>query len=61
MPPIIQTLTYLNPARYLIAVIRAIYLKDASILNLWQELISMIVFGFTCITLAIIKFQKRIN
>ncbi|MFA5879418.1 MAG: ABC transporter permease [Candidatus Margulisiibacteriota bacterium] len=61
MPPIIQLITYLNPARYFMIVIRSIYLKDAGVFNLWQELISMLIFGLACISLAIFKFQKRVN
>jgi len=61
MPPFIQGITYLNPLRYFMVVIREIYLKGTELSLLWKEGIIMGVFGFTTFVLASMRFQKRLN
>ncbi len=61
MPDIIQGLTYLNPMRYFMVVIREIYLKGTPLEFLWQEGAAMLAFGIVSFVLATVRFRKRIG
>ncbi|MHB2150557.1 ABC transporter permease [Calditrichota bacterium LG25] len=60
MPPTIQAITYLNPARYFMVIIREIYLKGTPLKYLWGQAAAMTVFGALMFILASLRFQKRI-
>jgi ABC-2 type transport system permease protein len=61
MPRWIQNLSYLDPLRYLIAVIREIFLKGSGFNYLWQEGAAMLTFGVLILSLSVLRFQKRIK
>ena len=61
MPNFIQLLTYLNPVRYFMVVIREIYLKGTEIQYLWKEGLAMLIFGLVTFISASLRFQKRLN
>jgi ABC-2 type transport system permease protein len=59
MPDWVQVITYINPTRYFIEVIRGIFLKSSGFLALWHEVVAMTVFGLVIITLSSIRFHQR--
>ncbi len=61
MPPFIQGLTFLNPTRYFMQVVRGIILKGSGIAALWPELVSLTVFGIVILNSAILNFHKRVK
>lgn len=61
MPPLIQDITYINPLRYFMVVIREIYLKGTTLSLLWREGLAMGVFGLASILLSSLRFQKRLG
>jgi ABC-2 type transport system permease protein len=61
MPRIIQVITYLNPVRYFMVVIREIYLKGTGLGLLWKEALAMTVFGLAMFVSATVRFQKRLG
>lgn len=61
MPVVIQGITYLNPLRYFIVIIREIFLKGTPLSLLWQENIAMAVFGLGTFVLASLRFRKRLG
>lgn len=61
MPKIIQLITYLNPVRYFMVVIREIYLKGTQIQYLWKEGLAMLAFGLITFISASLRFRKRLN
>ena len=61
MPPLIQTITYVNPLRYFMIVIREIYLKGTALSLLWREGLAMGVFGLASILLSSLRFHKRLG
>jgi len=61
MPSAIQKLTYLNPMRYSIRIVRDIFQKGSSLRFLAKDVIPMGVFGFLIFTFSVVKFQKRVK
>ena len=61
MPNFWQKVTYLNPLRYYVNLLREIFLKATLLEFLWNEIIPLIVFGLVIISASTMKFQKRIN
>jgi len=61
MPPVLQKLTYINPMRYSMRIVRDIFQKGSSIRFLAKDVIPMGVFGLLIFTFSVIKFQKRIK
>ena len=60
MPDVIQYLTYLNPLRYFLVVVRGIFLKGVGLAELWSQFVAMGVFGLTIFVLASLRFSKRL-
>ena len=61
MPTIIQYVTYINPLRYYLVIVRSIFLKGVGIQVLWGELTILLVMGIVVITLSSLRFQKRLG
>jgi ABC-2 type transport system permease protein len=61
MPPFIQKVTYIIPARYYIAVLRGIYLRGVGLEYLWQSLLAMGVFGLVLTVMAVKVGRQRIG
>jgi len=61
MPKIIQYLTYLNPQRYYLTIIRYIFLKGVGVDVLWDEMVALLVIGVAVITASSMRFQKRLG
>ena len=59
MPKWVQVITYGNPLRYFIEILRELFLKGAGISVLWPELCSLLGLGATIFTLATLRFHKR--
>jgi len=61
MPPFFQKLTYLDPLRYYMIVLRSVYLKGVGFRVLWPELACMAVFSFVLLTVSILRFHKSMD
>lgn len=61
MPPVLRGFTYLNPMRYFMAIIRDIFQKGSDLKTLWFDTVLMSSQGLMIISLAVVKFQKRIT
>lgn len=61
MPPVLQKITYLNPMRYFMYIIRDIIQKGSSFINLLQDVLPLFIYGILIFTFGIINFRKRIN
>ena len=61
MPVEVQWLTYLNPLRYFLVVIRGIFLKGVGFQELWHQLFAMAVLGIFVFTGAVGRFKKRLD
>lgn len=61
MPETIQWITYLNPLRYFIEVLRGVFLKGVGVDILWPQLGAMAVIGVTILLVSAGRFQKRLD
>jgi ABC-2 type transport system permease protein len=61
MPVPVQYLTYLNPLRYFMQIVRDIFLKGTGIHALWQEITALLVFGVAILTLSVLRFRKTMD
>ena len=61
MPQVIQYLTYLNPQRYYLTIIRYIFLKGVGIEVLWPQILPLLAIGISVITLSMLRFRKRLG
>lgn len=60
MPEAIQVITRVVPARYFIVILRSIYLKGVGPKVLWPEVALLVLFAVIMVTLAMLKFRKKI-
>jgi len=61
MPDFIQKLTFLNPMRYYLYIVRDIIQKDAGWFYLLKDAIPMTLYGLLIFVISTLKFQKRIS
>ncbi len=61
MPAVIQWLTYLIPLRYFLEIVRGIFLKGATLAELWPQASALLVFGIGILTLSVLRFKKRLE
>ncbi|MBI5055665.1 MAG: ABC transporter permease [Nitrospirae bacterium] len=61
MPKLIQYVTYINPLRYFLVIIRGIFLKGNWINILWPQIISLLLLGTAVITVSSLRFKKRLG
>ena len=61
MPLVVQWLTYLNPLRYFLVIIRGIFLKGVGLHVLWPQYLAMAVIGLLLFAGAIGRFHKRLD
>jgi len=59
MPEPIQYCTYLNPLRYFVVIIRAIFLKGATASQLVDQIVPLVALGLGTLALSSIWFRKR--
>ncbi|OPY76684.1 MAG: Inner membrane transport permease YbhR [Syntrophorhabdus sp. PtaU1.Bin058] len=61
MPVIFQCITYLNPLRYFLVIVRGIFLKGAGFNVLWTQILALLLLGLTILTLSAARFKKRLG
>jgi ABC-2 type transport system permease protein len=61
MPPIVQYLTYADPLRYFLVIIRGIFLKGSGFDILWPQMLALAVLGGIVFTFSSLRFRKRME
>ena len=61
MPEAVQWLTYLNPLRYFMEILRGIFLKGAGVPALWPQMVALAVYGVTVLMLSALRFHKKLD
>ena len=61
MPLPAQYLTYLNPVRYFMEIVRGVFLKGTGPETLWPQMVSLAVFGVAVLGFSALRFHKRLD
>jgi len=61
MPVFVQYLTYLNPIRYFMEIVRGIFLKGVGFSALWPQMLALLIYGVTVLTLSVARFHKSLD
>ncbi len=60
MPEIIQYMTYINPLRYFLVIIRGLFLKGNGLAVLWPQFAALFLLGVAVLTVSVLRFRKRL-
>ncbi len=60
MPPVIQLITNIIPARHLITMLRGIFLKGSGFADIWAPGLALLIFGLLLFTIATRRFKKKL-
>jgi ABC-2 type transport system permease protein len=61
MPNVLQWLTYLDPLRYYLVVIRGTFVKGVGLDALWPDMLGMAALGTGLLGLSILRFRKSLD
>jgi drug efflux transport system permease protein len=61
MPVVIQYITYLNPLRYFITIVRGVFLKGTGWEVLWPQVVPMLLMAIFYLGLASFLFKKKVD
>jgi ABC-2 type transport system permease protein len=60
MPTVVQWITFLDPLRYFMVIIRGIFLKGVGLSILWPEMLALAVLGVAVLWLAANRMKKNL-
>jgi ABC-2 type transport system permease protein len=61
MPPFFQRLSYINPLRHVVFILRSIYLKGVGLDVLWPNIAVMLGFAVLMLSVSILRFRKTLE
>jgi ABC-2 type transport system permease protein len=61
MPVPVQYLTFLDPLRYFMEIVRSIFLKGAGASLLWRDMVALLIYGVAILGLSAARFRKRLD
>jgi ABC-2 type transport system permease protein len=61
MPPAIQLVTYAIPLRYYAEIIRGVFLRGSGLSVLWPEALALLGMGLALLSVASLRFRKRLD
>jgi ABC-2 type transport system permease protein len=61
MPRVIQLVTYLIPLRYYAEIIRGVFLRGSGLEVLWPQAVTLLGMGLAILTVASLRFRKRLD
>jgi ABC-2 type transport system permease protein len=61
MPQAVQYVTYLNPLRYFMKIVRGIMMKGSGIDALYRDILAMVAFSVVVFTSSWLRFSKRVK
>ena len=61
MPRLVQYLTYVNPLRYFLVILRGVFLEGDNVGVLWNQYIPLALIGLFCMTIATWLFRHRLD
>lgn len=61
MPEPLQWLSYINPLRYFLIILRGLYLKGVGLDILWEQMAAMSAIGLVMLTVSVFRFHKALD
>jgi len=61
MPPFMQKLSYANPLRHIMVVLRSVYLKGVGFDVLWPQIAILAGFAVVLLTVSVLRFHKSLE
>ncbi len=61
MPEPVQWVTYLNPLRYFMDIVRGVFLKGSGVDVLWPQMAMLGIMGVLILTFSAMRFHKRLD
>lgn len=61
MPRFLQLISYLIPLKYYLVIIRSLLIKGVGASALREEIVALLLFGLAIMTLATLRFRKRLD
>ncbi len=61
MPLVVQYLSYADPLRYFVEIVRGVFLKGTGVSVLWPQLLALFAYGVTVLGLSALRFRKRLD
>ncbi len=61
MPEVVQYLTYLNPLRYFMEIVRGVFLKGVGFSALWPKMLALFVYGVVVLGMSAMRFRKKLD
>lgn len=61
MPRLLQWISYLMPLRYYLVIIRSLLIKGVGFAAIREEVLALTVFGIAIMTIAALRFRKRLD
>jgi len=61
MPMVVQYLTYLDPIRYFMEIVRGIFLKGVGFTALWPQMLALLIYGTNVLKLSVARFHKSLD
>jgi ABC-2 type transport system permease protein len=61
MPEPVQWLTFLNPLRYFMEIVRGVFLKGSGFHELWGQMAALALFGVLILASSALRFHKRLD
>jgi ABC-2 type transport system permease protein len=61
MPQVAQWLTFLNPVRFFMEIVRGVFLQGAGIAALWPQVVALAIFGVAILGMSVARFHKQLE
>ena len=61
MPVAVQYLSYLDPIRYFMDIVRGIFLKGVGFSALWPQMAALLIYGVSVLGLSVTRFHKSLD
>jgi ABC-2 type transport system permease protein len=61
MPQVVQYLSYADPLRYFLVIIRGIFLRGSGFSILWPQMLALAILGAAVFTFSSLRFRKRLE
>ncbi len=61
MPEVVQFISYFNPIRYFITIVRGLFLKGTGVDVLWPQMLALLAYGVVILTVSALRFRKTLD